>query len=282
MKPEDYCTQQVAVPGSTLHYSYLYLDETIKTSCLAIEAFAHSIKTIPLQCESPDIANAKINWWRQEIANTFKGNPSHPVSHALLEPIQQHDLAISLFRDFIDGIATNLRFQGYHQIGELIQHCHRLTYVPGIFLSKILDADAAPAIKFSHDLGLCLGLADCIMQLRPAAERGCVYLPTELLTKHHVNADQILAGKAEPGLGPLLSELSQQARSYYTSALSALPTQWRSRLSSQMIHAEISLAELAETEKSGFKVLQQQIQLTPLRKYWLARRIHKRARRQKP
>ena len=77
----------------------------------------------------------------------------------------------------------------------------------------------------------------------------------------------------------LLVFQAQRARQYYQRALSLLPVQDRYAQRSGVIMAAIYQTLLDEMEDDGFRVMQQRIRLTPLRKLWIAWKTARRERK---
>ena len=67
-----------------------------------------------------------------------------------------------------------------------------------------------------------------------------------------------------------MREQATQARALYSEALAALPRADRRSQRAQLAFAAIQHALLDEIEASDFQVLNQHIDLTPMRKLWIA------------
>jgi phytoene synthase len=75
---------------------------------------------------------------------------------------------------------------------------------------------------------------------------------------------------------------AERLREYHRRALELLPEVNRYSQSGLLVHLELTMALLAEIAEDGYRLLEQHIQLTPLRKLWLAWRARRRHRRLVP
>lgn len=280
MTPLQYCQAHTAPVGSTLYYSLRYLPPQQYEALLSIFAFALAIRKIPYDCQDAGVAKAKLVWWRDEIQRLSQAQPTHPMTQALQPVLQQFNLDIQLFQDYIGGILENMKYQGYHKQTDLIQHCHRLSYIPNILAAKILGCENNQEVqKFLHHLGIALSLFELIYELREDTAKGRVYFPTEDLNHFSLNATDLIQSQPETSIKQLLTFEANRAREFYQTALKDLPTNQRQRFHPYLIQAAITFKLLDEIEEDGFRVLTHRIALTPLRKFWIAWRIRRNIKR---
>src|SRR5450830_673938 len=83
MSPDEYCQQKTVQSGSSFYYSFLFLAPERRRAITALYAFCREVDDIADEVQDPDIARAKLGWWRTEVANLFEGRPQHPVTQAL-------------------------------------------------------------------------------------------------------------------------------------------------------------------------------------------------------
>ena len=71
MTPAEYCQNKAAKSGSSFYYSFLFLPEKQRLAITALYAFCREVDDVVDECSDADVARTKLNWWRQEIINTF-------------------------------------------------------------------------------------------------------------------------------------------------------------------------------------------------------------------
>ena len=92
MTPDQYCKQKTFKSGSSFYYSFLFLEENKKKAIMALYAFCREVDDITDNGLSNEIAYTKIIWWKKEIINLYKNNPSHPITKALLPHLKSFNL----------------------------------------------------------------------------------------------------------------------------------------------------------------------------------------------
>ena len=270
MSPDEYCRDKAAKSGSSFYYSFLFLPELQRQAIIALYAFCREVDDVVDETHEPDVARSTLEWWRQEINNTFKGEASHPVGKALQTAIQNFDLHEEYFMEIIDGMAMDLDQFSYPEFKHLALYCHRAASVVGLLSVEIFGYQNRKTLNYAENLGMALQLTNIIRDVREDAERGRIYLPQDELQQFNVKADDLLDLKSSPELIELLKFQTARARQYYQQAMQALPDSDRYTQRTGLIMSAIYQATLVEIEQDNFQVLQHRVSLTPVRKLWIA------------
>jgi len=278
MTPQKYCQDKAATSGSSFYYSFRFLPEKQRDAIIALYAFCREVDDIVDEIKDHNVAQTKLNWWREEIQKLFHGTPSHPVAIALQTHIKNFDLAEEYFIEIIDGMAMDLEFDVYPTFKELQLYCYRVASVVGLLSVEIFGYKNRATLKYAHELGMALQLTNITRDVYEDVQRGRVYLPQDELEKFNVTNDDLLAGKTTENVINLLKFQVERANSHYQKAYDLLPKEDRLAQRCGLIMGEIYQATLNEIELDGYRVLEHRIKLTPLRKLWLA---WKTARREK-
>jgi len=270
MSPDQYCQQKAARSGSSFYYSFLFLSVEQRRAITALYAFCREVDDVVDECSDKDVAQRKLDWWQKEIEQCFSGQPRHPVSRALQQPVQTHNLPAEYFQEIIDGMQMDLKQNRYETFSELALYCHRVAGVVGLLSAEIFGYRHRDTLKYAEELGTALQLTNIIRDVREDAERDRIYLPLDELLEYRINPHDLLNTRNTDRLHEMLGFHAQRARRYYQRALSHLPPADRYAQRSGLIMAEIYQTLLDEMETDEFRVLQQRLSLTPLRKLWIA------------
>lgn len=270
MSPAEYCQEKAAQSGSSFYYSFLFLPKPRREAITALYAFCREVDDIADECADVNIARTKLEWWRAELANTFAGRPSHPVSHALLPAIRAYDLALEQFEEIIEGMEMDLQYVRYADFKALQLYCYRVASVVGQLAATIFGYSDRKTLKYAHDLGMAFQLTNIIRDVGEDARRNRIYLPQEELAQFGVTEDDLLQGRESAGFHALMAHQVTRARAFYQQAMQALPQQDRKSQRPGLVMAAIYQKLLHEIERDDFRVLHQRITLTPLRKLWIA------------
>jgi phytoene synthase len=270
MTPDEYCQQKAAKSGSSFYYSFRFLPAMQRQAIIALYAFCREVDDTVDEISETEIARAKLEWWREEIQRTFKGEATHPVGKALQIALANFDLHEEYFMEIIDGMAMDLDQFSYPEFKHLALYCHRAASVVGLLSVEIFGYQNRKTLNYAENLGMALQLTNIIRDVREDAERGRIYLPQDELQQFNVKPNDILDLKSSPELVELLKFQADRAKHYYQRAMSALPTEDRFSQRTGLIMAAIYEATLDEIIKDNFQVMQHRISLTPIRKLWIA------------
>jgi phytoene synthase len=270
--PHKYCQDLVAASGSNFYYSFLFLPKSKRESVQAIYAFCRAVDDVVDDSKDPHVAGQKLNWWAEEIERLYHGTPQHPITQALFA-VQKHcHLPKVCFEEILQGMAMDLRYQGYQTVEDLRVYCHCVAGAVGVLVATALGHNHHNTLEYAKKLGIGLQIINIIRDIGEDARRGRIYFPEDDLKAFGIKPADILNRQLDQPdrLIALLKKYADIARSYYHAALAELPADDRPAQRSGLIMAAIYFKILEEIEHSNFNVLDQKITITPVRKLWTA------------
>lgn len=270
MTPDQYCQDKTAKSGSSFYYSFLFLPEQKRKAIMALYAFCREVDDVVDEIHEDQVARAKLGWWREEIQRLFHGKPQHPVTLALKPLLDHFKLDEKYFVDIIDGMQMDLDFNHYDNFEDLSLYCYRAASAVGLLTVEIFGYENKQTLRYAHDLGMALQLTNILRDVREDAKRDRVYIPASELQQFGVNVSDFLKPETPDNVYKLFKFQADRARKFYQQALENLPDEDRYNQRSGIMMKVIYETLLDELELDGFKVLEHQIKLTPLRKIWLA------------
>ena len=270
MTPDEYCQQKAAASGSSFYYSFLFLPPDRRRAITALYAFCREVDDVVDETAEPQIAAAKLAWWRSEVANLFAGNPQHPVTKALGAFTQKFSITSQRLNEIIDGMEMDLTQTRYLDWPGLERYCYRVASVVGLLAAGIFGYRDARTLDYARNLGIAFQLTNIIRDVGEDARKNRIYLPMAELKEFGVPAADILQSRQTPEFARLMEFEAARAREHYEKAMRALPKDDRKAQRPGLIMAAIYRALLDEIERDGYRVLTQRTSLTPLRKFWIA------------
>jgi len=270
MTADQYCQEKAAASGSSFYYSFLFLPPERRRAITALYAFCREVDDVVDESLDPQLAAAKLAWWRIEVANLFAGQPQHPVTRALLPHLEKYSLSRENLGEIIDGMEMDLTQTRYLDWPGLERYCYRVAGVVGLLAAGIFGYRDERTLDYAKNLGIAFQLTNIIRDVGEDARKNRVYLPVEDLQRFGVPAADILQAKETPAFRSLMQFEAERARGYYKDAMAALPPEDRRAQRPGLIMAAIYRALLEEIQRDGFHVLTQRTSLTPLRKFWIA------------
>jgi 15-cis-phytoene synthase len=268
--PHAYCQEKAASSGSSFYYSFLFLPPERRQAITALYAFCREVDDVVDECHDVQVAQAKLDWWRNQIRQVFEGQPQHPVGLALQDVVKHFNLPREQLLEIIDGMQMDLQQTRYLDWKALQLYCYRVASVVGLLSAEIFGHQNRQTLKYAHDLGMAFQLTNIIRDVGEDARRGRIYLPIDELQRFNVPARQILDGVHSDNFKALMAFQTQRARQFYDQAFALLPKEDRKPQRPGLIMAAIYRTLLDEIEADGFLVLDRRTSLTPLRKIWLA------------
>lgn len=283
MTPEQYVQQKAAASGSSFYYAFLFLPKPRRAAITAFYAFCREVDDVVDDMVDPGVARTKLAWWQSEVAQSFAGQPTHPVTRALAPLLAEYRIEQRHLQAIIEGCQMDLEQTRYLDFAGLQTYCHLVAGIVGEVSARIFGQTQPQTTDYAHKLGLAFQLTNIIRDVGEDAMRGRIYLPVSELQQFDVKAHEILKRpKPAPGhdadnfaarFGALMRFQTQRAHALYAEALALLPGADRRAQKPGLMMANIYQTLLREIERDNFPVLHQRISLTPLRKLWLAWKV---------
>ncbi len=270
MTPDEYCRQRAAGSGSSFYYSFVFLDPVRRQAITALYAFCREVDDAVDECRDPQLARAKLAWWRTEIAALYDDHPDHPVSRALAEALQRFNLPRELLFEIIDGMEMDVDHAGFADFKALHLYCYRVASVVGLLAAEIFGYRDRRTLKYAHDLGIAFQLTNIVRDVGEDARRGRLYLPADELDRFGVTRDDIVRCRYGDDFRRLMAFQADRAESYYAAAFAQLPAADRHAQRPGLVMAAIYRTLLDEIRRDGFRVLDRRVTLTPVRKLLIA------------
>jgi 15-cis-phytoene synthase len=273
MTPEQYVQQKAAASGSSFYYAFLFLPPARRAAITAFYAFCREVDDVVDEVSDPSIARTKLAWWQSEVAQSFAGQPSHPVMKALMPSVPAYGITQEQLQDVIRGCQMDLEQTRYLDFAGLQRYCHLVAGVVGEVSARIFGQTQPGTTAYANKLGLAFQLTNIIRDVGEDAMRGRIYLPVNELQQFDVKAHEILQRKHSERFVALMRFQAQRAQGLYDEALALLPDADRRAQKPGLMMASIYRTLLREIEAEDFQVLHQRISLTPVRKLWLAWKV---------
>ncbi|HQN65836.1 MAG TPA: presqualene diphosphate synthase HpnD [Methylophilus sp.] len=275
MTPLQYCQQKASHSGSSFTTSFIFLPKPKRDAMTVLYAFCREVDDVVDECSDYQVAQAKLNWWKNEIEAIFSGVPQHPIARALQPVITQFHLAREHFLEIIDGMEMDIKFNRYEDFKQLQLYCYRVAGVVGLLSAQIFGFQNRKTLKYAHDLGIAFQLTNIIRDVGEDARRGRIYLPLDELRKAGVTEDDILRGRETDAVKTLMEYQIDRAESYYDRALRELPAEDTKAQRPGLMMAAIYRTLLREIHADGAeKALNSKTRIPPFRKLILAAKTY--------
>ncbi|HET8869092.1 MAG TPA: squalene/phytoene synthase family protein [Aquabacterium sp.] len=281
LPPVQNANRQAMPPvGSSIYYALQSVPWTRRAPLRDWWQWWHDISSIPYNIQDPGVAEAKLNWWRQEILEGVQGRATHPLTLALFGQSGRGTRApdTSLWTRQIEGQIQLIHHTRWLDTAAWMKHCDDTTGSAAEGCAVLLGADQPAARDAARKLGMGWRRAHQLARLGQDARAGWVHVPIDMLQSHNVRAHELTkpAPKANPPFMNLLATLVDQAADDLHSGLTAirqLSGAERRALKPLVVMTHLQLALLAEIRVQQDKILHERLLLTPLRKSWISTKV---------
>lgn len=262
----DLLKEILPAPGSDLYYALLYAPTAARPSLTLIESFRGLISAIPGQCSSPDVASQKLAWWHEEIHRLGTPDARHAVTRALGPVAAAHQNMMTASLNLIDGTA---RLLSHGRFAATTERAANFAAIHGPLWrihAEVCGEDQIAALTGAGELGTAIELNRALRDLRRHIGAGLAWVCHDCepaIGAQPNDADWYAALAALEA--PVLSAALERA----CGALATTASKPR-RLRSLYALAALTRATLQEIAADGYRVWEHRIELTPLRKLWLA------------
>ena len=270
MTPEQYVQQKAASSGSSFYYAFLFLPKERRAAITAFYAFCREVDDVVDEVQDPGVAHTKLAWWQSEVTKSYAGQPSHPVTKALMPLASTYNIEARHLLAVIEGCQMDLAQNRYLDFPGLQRYCHLVAGIVGEVAANIFGQTQPETTAYAHKLGLAFQLTNIIRDVGEDAQRGRIYLPMSELQQFDVKAHELLKREYSERFSALMAFQTQRALALYDEALAMLPQQDRRAQKPGLMMASIYRTLLKEIALDNYQVLHQRVSLTPLRKFYLA------------
>ncbi|NIM28352.1 MAG: squalene/phytoene synthase family protein [Gammaproteobacteria bacterium] len=270
MSPYDYCREKVALPGSSLYYSLLFVSPALREALTALHAAAEEFRAIAEQVREAGVARTKLGWWAEEIERAACGAPRHPITRALAQPLREAGVDSARFAGVLNAFVAHHERDAYGTFAELEAHFDRVADLTGCIAAQLCGFACTETVDASRSLGVGLALAELARSpYRPDARRA-TDLPADLLAECGVSRADLGATPTTEPVRRSVRKVCEAARLRLRDALEAMPVADRGAQRPRRALAEMMLAQLDAIERGAYAVSERPAAITPLRKLWIA------------
>ena len=132
MSAYAYCRDKVALPGSSLYYSLLFVRPALREALTALHAAAEAFRHVAEQVSDADVARTKLAWWAEEMQRAASGAPRHPITRVLAQPMREAGVDSTRFIGVLNAFVVHSERRMHQaqriQVARLLddrQHCSR-------------------------------------------------------------------------------------------------------------------------------------------------------------
>jgi phytoene synthase len=270
MSAYDFCRDKVALPGSSLYYSLLFVSPALREALTALHAAAEEFREVAQQVGDAGVARTKLGWWAEEMQRAAAGAPRHPITRVLAQPLREAGVDTARFIKVLNTYVVHHDRDGYATFAELEAHFEQVADLTGCAAAELCGFDCSATLEASSNLGVGLALAELARSPCRHGARRETDLPADLLAECGVMRADLGAARTSDALKCSVRRVCEAARNRLRQALDTMPATDHRAQRSRRALAHMTLAQIGAIERGECAVLDRPLAVTPLHKLWIA------------
>jgi len=257
-------------PTASMHASFAHCADLVRSADLdrwlatlfapaqhrdalyALHAFNVEIARVRDLAREPMPGEIRLQWWREVLSGERDGEAAaHPVAAALHETLARYKLDPAPLHTVVDAHAFDLYDEPMALLDDLDRYAVETQSELLSTVAAILGGDAARLAPLTRPAGIARTVAGVLGDFGRHAARRQLYVPLEVLARHGIDRETVLAGQASEGLHAAFAELIRHARRQLAAAQVALAEAPDTVLPALLPVATVG-PELRRMEKRGF------------------------------
>jgi phytoene synthase len=230
--------------AKNFYYAFRVLPQHKSDAMCAIYAFMRKADDLSDdESMSLDARRAAMAAWTAEWHASRDTAATDPIFVAVNDTQRRFGISDELLEQLVAGTTLDLQpqpegvllheigggrtIQIYENFAALEHYCYLVASVVGLVCIRIFGYTDASAEKYAVDTGIAFQLTNILRDVKEDAERGRIYLAADLLRKHEVSAERLVAvcGGATAGANELalLRDVEAAAQRLYRSSDALIP-----------------------------------------------------------
>ena len=210
------------------------------------------------------------------------------IATALAETVRSTPgMSAAPFLDMIGGMRDDLRSEvSFDDWPSLRAYCYSVAGTVGLMTLPVLGVadgyDVEDAVESGVDLGIALQLCNIVRDVGEDARRGRVYVPKDVLEKHGLSRDAVIAADAafatsSPAYAAATEEMIRLAEAHFRSAEAGTKMLHPSARLAVLVAAETYGALLGKVRDAGYDNVSRRAFTTTREKLFVRPRVARRA-----
>jgi phytoene synthase len=231
----DFCRSVAHKHGANFSVGFRFLPKAKRRAVYAAYAycrFADDIADEELTADSWQLTNASgasvsrqpsavsqnLDDWQHELDACYAGSPTHAITIALADALQQFAIPKSAFVALIDGCRQDLIKTRYETFEELLHYCELVAASISDISLPIFGYRSHSAIEHGRSLSTALQLTNVTRDVGDDLARDRIYLPQEDLRRFGVSEHDLFARRETPEVRRLIEFEIDRAEGYFHAA----------------------------------------------------------------
>jgi phytoene synthase len=209
------CEEAVRRYDPDRYFASLFAPAARRPLLFALYAFNHEIARAAEVAREPMMAEIRLQWWREAVAEARNGRPrAQPVAIGLSELLGRGRISAGALEALIDARADEISSTPFANLPALEAHVAATSGALMQIAAALLDYDADVG-ELTWEAGIAYGLAGIMRAISFHAARNRMLLPLDLLTAEGLTVNDAMSVRHNAGTRNVISRLALAAREHF-------------------------------------------------------------------
>ncbi len=205
-----YCAALVRAADRDRFIASLFAPAELRGALHALYAFNSEVVRVREAAREVLPGEIRLQWWSEAINGERTEEASaNPVASALLQTIERHRLRTALLIELIDAHRFDLQDEPMASLADFESYARKTSSALIALAAQILTGAEIAAV--AEPAGIAYAMAGLLCAFPAHIAQRRLYVPVELLERHHVRRHELFAGRSSAGLESALAELQNLA-----------------------------------------------------------------------
>jgi 15-cis-phytoene synthase len=208
----DHCAVLVREADRDRYLATLFAPSERRDALFALYAFNVEIARVREVAREPMPGEIRLQWWREVLGGEREGEgAANPVAAALMASMKQYAIDPARLSAIVDARTFDLYDDPLQTLDDLDNYAVMTQSALIDIAADMLGADRSETMMLIRSAGIAYTVTGILSGLSRNAARGQLFIPQEVLDRHGVTRETIMAREVSEPLKAALAELRRHA-----------------------------------------------------------------------
>lgn len=209
-----YCEELVRSGDRDRYLATLFTPQKHRRALFALYAFNLEVARTREQAHQTMPGEIRLQWWNELLTGAGRGDVSaNPIAAALREVVVRFRLPPKMLADLIEARRFDIYDEPMPDVAALEAYAGKTSSSVIELAARILNDGRDPKVAaLAYHAGIAYAISGLLRAFPLHAARRQLYIPVEVLQRHHAQVDDVFGGRVTVELRAALAEMRLRAR----------------------------------------------------------------------